>query len=118
MYPGTLELFTKSSVAYMFLRGVKTCGLEPSTKFVTPRRCWFCALLTWARQVTLLGARVEEAAASAEASADKIGAVDHKTKALSGLMESLQQKTATDLPALENKVLHEACVGPEKGSHT
>lgn len=62
-------------------------------------------LLLWARQMTLLAMRVDETAASAEVSADKIGAVGHKAKALFGQVEDLQRKTATDLPALENKVL-------------
>lgn len=68
--------------------------------------CRCCALLLWAHQVTLLAARVDEAAASAEESADKVNAIGHQAKALSGQVEGLQRETTTDIPALADKVRH------------
>lgn len=65
--------------------------------------------------MALLGTRVEETAASAETSADKISAVGSTMKALLGQLEDLQRKTTTDVPALENKVLHQAGIGSEDG---
>eukprot|EP00903_Cladosiphon_okamuranus_P010191 g9650.t1 len=58
-------------------------------------------------EVTLLATRMDETDARVEASADKVGAVGHNFKALSGQVKDLHRKTATDVPALENKLNNE-----------
>lgn len=54
--------------------------------------------------MALLGARMEETAAAAEASSDKVSAVSSTTKTLGAQLEELQKKTAAELPALAQKV--------------
>lgn len=56
-------------------------------------------------QMALLGTRVEETAAAAEASSDKVSAVSSTTKTLGVQLEELQGKTAAEIPALDQKVL-------------
>ncbi len=55
-------------------------------------------------QMALLGARVDKTASTAEASFDKISAVGSTSKILLSQLEGLQNKTATEMPALEQKV--------------
>ena len=52
----------------------------------------------------LLGQRVEKTASTAEASFDKISAVGSTSKILLSQLEGLQNKCASEVPALEQKV--------------
>lgn len=73
----------------------------------TPMRFAPLLLCLWGLsviQMALLGARVEKTASTAEASFDKISAVGSTSKILLSQLEGLQNKTATEIPALEQKV--------------
>ncbi|CAM9153187.1 unnamed protein product, partial [Hapterophycus canaliculatus] len=55
----------------------------------------------------LLGTRMEETATAAEAASDKVSAVSSTTKSLGAQLVELQGKTATEIPALGQKVVSE-----------
>lgn len=54
--------------------------------------------------MVVLETRVEETAAMAEASSDKVSAVSSTSKTLRVQLDEMQRKTATEIPALDRKV--------------